>query len=161
MRNQKYPGSSLFRYIPLTLKITLATCIIGFIVWVAIDYIQSRTLKRLLEDHFTSEISLRAAEDRMRFDQYIKLYFRSLKLFSIQKRFTDYFEYLESKNWSNEDTSAVKYYTHPPPWFPDLSIMRTFVPAHFVILTDGKKRVREVYSARQDKLPEFLLNPDL
>ena len=76
---------SLFRRIPLTPKMAIVVVVVGILVCSAADRIQSRVLKDILEEQFIERIGKRAIEDRMRFDQYIKAHYQSVKLFITQK----------------------------------------------------------------------------
>lgn len=150
----------LSKRIPLTTKMVLIVIAVGLILWAITDYFQNKYLKGIHLAQHKEAIARRAVEHRMHFDNFIKKFFQSVKLFTAQKRFNDYLEHLENKNWVEDDNIQIRNYTQTPPWFPDRSIIRTFIPAHFVILSDGKKRVREVYTGGNDKLPEFFLKPD-
>lgn len=135
----------LSKRIPLTTKMVLIVIVVGLILWAITDYFQNKYLRGIHLAQHKETIARQAVEHRMRFDYFIKNYFQSVKLFTAQKRFNDYLDSLENKNWVEDDNTHVRYYTQTPPWFPDRSIIRTFIPAHFVILSDAKKKVREVY----------------
>jgi PAS domain S-box-containing protein len=152
--------ASLHKRIPLTTKMVLIVVIIGIILWKITDYYQFNYHKSIHEVEHKNMINHVAVEQRMRFDNYVKKYFQSVKLFAAQKKFNDYMEFLEKKKWTEDKNIQVKYHSQPPQWLPARSIIRTFIPAHYFILSDGKGRLREVYSKENNKLPEFFLKPD-
>ncbi len=150
----------LQKRIPLTIKMMVIVITMGIFLMTITDYFQNKYHKEIHIAATTDIISQKAVEQRMRFDYYVKKYFQSVKLFTSQKRFHNYIENLENNKWSEDSNVQVKYYSQPPSWFPDRSIIRTFIPATYVILLDGKKRVREVFSKEKHKLPAFLLKPE-
>ncbi len=150
----------LHKRIPLTIKMMGIVITVGIILLTITDYFQNKYHKEIHIAATTDIISQKAVEQRMRFDSYVKKYFQSVKLFTSQKRFHNHIENLENNKWSENKNVQVKYYSQPPSWFPDRSIIRTFIPATYVILLDEKKRVREVFSKEKHKLPAFLLKPE-
>jgi diguanylate cyclase (GGDEF)-like protein/PAS domain S-box-containing protein len=150
----------LKKRIPLTTKMVLITITVGLVLWTITDHFENSFLKGIHLAKQKETIRQRAVEYRMHFDVFTKRYFQSVKLFTTGKHLNDYLDHLEDKRWGEDNTIHVRYYSQPPPWFPDHSIVRTFIPAHFVILLDQKKRVREVYIGGKDTLPDFFLRPD-
>jgi PAS domain S-box-containing protein len=146
--------------IPLTVKMVFLIIVLGFVLWAITDYFQDKHLRDLHEVEHKEMLGNIAIEQRVRFDDNVKKFFQSVKLFTAQKRFNDYIEHLENNNWTEDDNVRIKYYKQPPSWFPGRSIIRTFIPAHFFILSDGKKRAREIYIKGGYQLPEFFLEPD-
>ncbi len=57
---------------PLPLKMVLVTIMVGLVVWVILDYIQTRKLKGIFQTQLTERLSKQAMEDRLRFDRYVK-----------------------------------------------------------------------------------------
>ena len=152
--------ASLHKRVPLTTKMVLIVVIIGIILWTITDFYQFNYHKNIHEVEHKNMINHVAVEQRMRFDNYVKKYFQSVKLFATQKKFSDYLEFLEKKNWTEDKHIQVIYHSQPPEWLPSRSILRTFIPAHYFILSDGKGRLREAYSREHAKLPQFFLKPD-
>lgn len=157
LKGMKSKKTSLFRRIPLIAKMAVIVIIGGIVIGAMAEHFHRRILKKILEAQFIDWVGQRATEDRMRFDQYIKAHYQSVKLFITQKRFNDYLDGLDKKNWAEDKEVQIKKYTQLPPWFPDFSVMRTFVQARFVLLLDSKRRIRETYQSRMDELPGFLL----
>jgi len=149
----------LEKRISLTTKMLLITVTVGIVLWAITDYFQNNSLKEIHLTKHKETIRQRAAENRMHFDAFIKKYYQSVKLFTTGKRLNDYLGHLEEEKWGQDNAIQVRYYSQPPPWFPDHSIIRTFIPARFVILLDQKRRVREVYISGKDTLPDFFLKP--
>ncbi|MCK5505626.1 MAG: hypothetical protein KAJ10_10710, partial [Thermodesulfovibrionia bacterium] len=89
--------ASLHKRVPLTTKMVLIVVIIGIILWTITDFYQFNYHKNIHEVEHKNMINHVAVEQRMRFDNYVKKYFQSVKLFATQKKFSDYLEFLEKK----------------------------------------------------------------
>jgi diguanylate cyclase (GGDEF)-like protein len=149
--------SSLNKRLPVTLKMIAITAVVGLIMWVIFDVIQTRKLKNIFQAQLTERLSKQAMEDRLNFDRYIKAYLHSVKLFISQTNFS---QYIEKQKWTYEDTVKIKQHSRSPEWFPKSSILRTFVQPRFTLLLDARGKAREVYSSLQNEnIPESLLQP--
>ncbi len=149
----------MLKRIPLTPKMLLVTLTAGLIAWGMLDYVQSRTLKDIFLAQLTERLSKQALEDRISFDRYIKNHNLSAKLIVSQKKFIDYVEEIEKKEWSSEDVIKVKFYKHPPPWFPRRSVLRLLAQPRYAFLLDAYGQVREVYQGWPEPPPASLLQP--
>jgi diguanylate cyclase (GGDEF)-like protein len=157
----------------------LLTAIVGIVVWTFSDVLQTSTLSEVFRGRLSERLSLQAEKQRILFDRYVKGHHTAVKLFVSSVNIRDY---VESRSWgrANEDSTgseniylenfglgtssiakkhAVKFYNKPPPWLPELSVMRNFIQPRYLMLLDENGRVREVYQADKDKLPEILLEP--
>ncbi|MEE8328596.1 MAG: ATP-binding protein [Thermodesulfovibrionia bacterium] len=149
----------MLKRIPLTPKMLLITVTVGVIAWGLLDYIQSSTLKDIFLAQLTERLSKQALEDRISFDRYIKKHNLSAKLIVSQKNFFDYIKDIEKKEWSSEDVFKVKFYKHPPSWFPKRSALRLLVQPRYAFLLDAHRQVREVYQGWPKPPPASLLRP--
>ncbi len=137
----------------------LITVTVGVIAWGLLDYIQSNKLKDIFLAHMTERLSEQALEDRISFDRYIKNHNLSAKLIVSQKKFIDYIEEIEKKEWSSEGTIKIKFYKRPPSWFPKRSVLRLLVQPRYAFLLDAYGQVREVYQGWPKPPPASLLRP--
>lgn len=160
--NNKYSISNLIfnfhKRTSLAIKMVTITVLVGIVVWVVLDYVQSRKLKDIFHSQLAVRLSQQALKDRLNFDKYIKTHLQIVKFFVSQRRFSDY---LEKQDWSEDfkGLSDIKYYKNPPGWFPPRSLLRTFAQPHYAILMDSKGMVREIYSAGNADVPETLRQP--
>jgi signal transduction histidine kinase/AmiR/NasT family two-component response regulator len=147
------------RRIPLTAKMALLTVVVGLAVWGVSDRVQTRTLKRIYRAQLLERLEQEVSEERTIFDRHLKAHYQLAKLVVSQNRFHEYVEETESRKWSNEEDIRVRHYRRPPPWYPELSLLRAYVQARYAMLLDGRGRVREIYNRRKDTLPPSLLRP--
>ena len=146
----------LYRRTTLTTKIILATVSVGIIVWTAADFFATVTVENAFKSYLNETLREKAVDYRYLFGRYVYAHRQAAKIFSTQKNLVDY---ILEQNWSPDDNVQVKFYSKPPAWLANHSILRSFVTPRFALLADGQGRVREVYRSATDELPEFLYNP--
>lgn len=144
------------RRIPLTIKMVVATIAVGIVVWVVMDYIQSRRIKNIFMSQLTERLGQQAMEDRLRFDRYVKAYQQSVRIFVIQSNFSNY---IDNQKWAPGDIIKVKNYSDTPPWFPIRTMLHILTQPRYVVLIDSQGKVREAYQRGEKPLPRFLLQP--
>jgi signal transduction histidine kinase len=149
----------MLRRIPLTVKMLVITILVGFSVWYVLDNIYVLTLKEIFQQSLTERLGQEAFENRKRFDNHVKLYNHSVKMFTSQKRLNDYVEEKAKKEWADEGPVRIKRHDRPPPWYPRVSVARTFAQARHVLLLDSGGRVREVYAFKAEPPPLSLMKP--
>ena len=143
--------------VPLPLKMTLMTIVLGLVVWAVLDHIQTNKLKNIFQAQLAERLSKQAMEDRLSFDRYVKVHHQLVRLFVTQNNFSNYIEN-KDKEWSTEDVIQIRSYMRIPLWFPNLSVLRTFAKPRYALLLDSQGKVREVYeSRRQQTTPQSLL----
>lgn len=138
----------------LNLKMLLLTAVVGIVVWVLSDAVQTSILSEVFHDKLSNRLSRQAETQRIMFDRYVKGHHTAVKLFVSSFNIRDY---IESDAWENEQD--LKIYNKPPPWLPRLSVMRNFVQPRYLLLLDETSQVREVYQASKSPLPKKLLEP--
>ncbi len=142
--------------VSLTPKMLVLTVLIGLAVWVVTDHVLTKKLAEISEFQLSRILSDDFEEERIRFDNYVNAFQYALKLVISQKNFYDYIaEKSRSGNWE----SGLKHYSEIPPWMPDASVMRHFIPIKFALLMDNKDRVREVYQGFSGTPPPSLEHP--
>lgn len=133
----------------------LLTAVVGVVVWAFSDAVQTSTLGDVFREKLSDRLSRQAEKQRIMFDRYVKGHHTAVKLFVSTANIRDF---VEGPEWGNE--KDVKFYNRPPPWLPRLSVMRNFVQPRYLMMLDKDNRVREVYQASNEDLPEILLNPN-
>ena len=139
----------------LTIKMLLLTAMVGVIVWVVSDSVQTATLSGVFRAKLSDRLSMQAENQRIMFDRYVKGHLATARLF------VSGFEirhYLDSDVWNKE--TKVKNYHQPPPWLPVLSVMRNFIEPRYLMLLDEHKNLREIYKSTSEALPNQLMYPD-
>jgi signal transduction histidine kinase len=149
----------MFRHIPLTVKMLVTTILVGLAVWYVLDNSYVYTLKEIFLQSLTERLDHEAFENRKRFDNYVKLYNHSVKMFTSQKRLIDYVEETAKKEWADEGPIRMKIYDRPPPWYPRVSVARTFAQARYVLLLDGRGMTRDVFAFKAEPPPQSLIKP--
>ncbi len=144
----------LHKRTPLAIKMVLVTVFVGVLVWVVLDYVQSRKLRDIFHAQLSERLSQQAMKDRLNFDKHVKAHLQLVKLFVSQKKFSDYVEVIE---W--DKGAEFKFYRRPPIWFPKLSVLRAFAQPRYAILADSEGVVREIYSGGHGDVPGALLKP--
>ncbi|MDH5396260.1 MAG: hypothetical protein OEW97_08285, partial [Gammaproteobacteria bacterium] len=115
-----------------------STVLIGFIVWGVTDSIQHYSLKQIFNHKLADRFSWQAEKQRIMFDRYVKGHHHAVKLFTNSYAIK---QYVGSKNWLKN--TNVKTYTKPPPWLPNLSIIRNFFHPRYISLLDTNDHARE------------------
>jgi len=149
----------MFSRLSLTYKMLGLTVMVGILVWFSLDVMLSGDIERVFRDQLNSNLERQAREDRFDFDEYFKKYYLTAKLLSSQKRIIDYVSDASEGAWKSKPEAPLYYYNIPPPWYPKLSVTRALAQAKVAILTDREGRVREVYNAGMDEIPNELINP--
>ncbi|MBE9562342.1 MAG: PP2C family protein-serine/threonine phosphatase [Proteobacteria bacterium] len=144
----------MLKNLSITIKVLIFTLLIGTLVWVSLDKIQSKAIQELLFAELANELEIRAKEDRAIFDRYIRFHNQATKLIISQQRFQAYFK---NDKWLNN--VDIKHHYRLPAWLPTSSVMRVFFHAKFAILIDQDKQVREVYHYFPEDLPPKLIKP--
>ncbi len=149
---------SFHKRISLTLKMVAITVFVGLFMWASFDLMQTRKLKSIFLERLNDRLSMRAMEDRLNFDRYVKAHLHSIKLFISQRNFS---EYIKNRSWFEDDEIYIKNYKRPPEWFPKSSVLRTFVEPRFALLLDARGKLREVYyhARLSEQLPQSLQEP--
>ncbi len=146
----------ILRKLPLTLKMVGLTILVGFMVWIISDYHETRSVRKLVNDHLYEMLQQQALEDRIRFDNYLGAFRQVAKLTVSQSSFI---EYLEENKWFREESISVENHNALPEWSLKKSILRRLAVPRFAILIDGKGETREVFERQQDVMPLRFYEP--
>ncbi|MDM8565478.1 SpoIIE family protein phosphatase [Candidatus Halobeggiatoa sp. HSG11] len=144
----------MLKNLSITIKVLIITFLIGALVWISLDQIQSKAIQQLLFTELADELEIRAKEDRAVFDRYVRFHNQTTKLIISQQRFQTYFI---SNKWL--ENKKIKHHYRLPAWLPNSSVMRVFFHAKFAILIDQNEQVREVYHHFPEDLPPLLGKP--
>jgi signal transduction histidine kinase/ActR/RegA family two-component response regulator len=142
--------------ISLIWKMILVTFVVGVTVWLVADHFETRAVQRSFDAHMRAMLSEQALEERKSFDNYVKAYSQSVRLFALQKRLIDY---AEGEKWHGEGARGMRYHQGLPEWLPRSSVLRLLIHVRYALLLDPSGRVREVYQGKPEPLPEPLLRP--
>lgn len=154
--NLKHLIQSWLKRISLTVKMVIITLVVGIVVWVVLDIIQTYQVKKLFLSQLEERLAGEAEKNRIKFDFYKKSYHQTVRLFVRLNNFTDY---IKRQKWSDRDTVQVRYYTLSPPWFPPHSILRFQAPLRYALLLDQWGKAREVYHSGRETPPKSILQP--
>lgn len=146
-----------FKMPSMTIQALVLTLMLGGIVWVVLDYFQSRDIQTFFFKELAQELDAQAKINRTLFNQVGEAHVKSAQLIVYQRQFQDYVRY----GWQNEQ--LVEYNGQLPKWLPSSSLMRQFFPARFAILLDSNANPREIYYHLPDQIPTVLkqINPVL
>ncbi len=124
----------------------------GLGVWSILDRIQSRQVNKIFGQELQVQLDLRARESLIRFDRYLSSYGATTRLLANHRRLS---EYLEPLFWSEEESlTPVVYKEFRPNWLPSFFERDALSPPSHVLLTDPQGRVREVFQAGEEPVPE-------
>ncbi len=146
----------LWQRVPLTPKIMLLTILVGLLAWGVLDTFQSTTLKKTFDAYLSVRLEQSAQVARMKFDQHVEMYHEAVRVITSQINFQND---IHRPARFPEGDGPVRYHDEIPPWLPDSSIMRHFVPIRFALLIAPDGTVREVYKGWPEPLPPSLLHP--
>ncbi len=131
----------------------LLTVIVGLAIWLGYDAYQFRALNSVLEKNLIQRLDSQAKDQRLRFDNYVKSFNPSIKLYASN---SNLHKYLRDVDWTSSDFDVVKY-EKIPSWMPNLSSLRRFVLPRYAMLLDGTGKVREMYHDKGIMPPEGLM----
>ena len=132
----------------------LVALVAGLAVWGVLDQVQSRQVGKIFSQELESQLHLQARESLIRFDRYLDTYGTTTRLLANHRRLA---EYLEPLFWSeNTAVEPVIYQEFRPFWLPDFFGRDALRAPSHVLLVDTKGRVREVFQAGSEALPEEL-----
>ncbi len=132
----------------------LVALVAGLAVWGVLDQVQSRQVGKIFSQELESQLHLQARESLIRFDRYLDTYGTTTRLLANHRRLA---EYLEPLFWSeNTAVEPVIYQEFRPFWLPDFFGRDALRAPSHVLLVDTKGRVREVFQAGSEALPEDL-----
>lgn len=146
----------MYYRIPLTVKLVALSVVTGIVLWVVLDYIQSRRIKDIFLAQSSERLQRHAMDDRLHLDRYMRVYRHLARLFVIQKNFSDY---VESGQWRGRNSAEVIYHKQPPKWFSSRSLLYALACPRYAVLIDPQGNVREVYQDGKDPVPPALLHP--
>ena len=128
--------------------------IVGFLVWAVLDQVQTRQVGKIFTQELQAQLDLQARESLVRFDRYLDSYGMTTRLLANHRRLS---EYLEPQFWADDEkVTPVVYKEFRPYWLPDFFGRDALRPPSHIMLVDVHGRVREVYSASGDPVPEEL-----
>lgn len=130
------------------------TVLVGLVIWAGYDAYQYRALNTILKENLTQRFDKQAREHRLRFDNYVKSFSPSVKLYANN---TSIYKYLQSVDWS-EPSSDVINHVRPPAWLPDVSSMRRFILPRYAMLMDSNGQIRETYNFRDSVSSSAMIN---
>lgn len=126
----------------------------GFAVWGVLDQIQSRQVGKIFGEELEIQLDLQARESLIRFDRYLASYGMATRLLANHRRLT---RHLEAQPWPDDDKSPpVLHRGSRPSWLPDFFESDELRPPSLAILTDRRRRVREIYRGGSDPVPADL-----
>ncbi len=120
------------------------TVVVGIVIWTGYDVYQYRALNSILKENLTQRFDYQARAHRLRFDNYIKSFYPSVKLYA---KNTNIHKYLKGVEWSQPAAEIIKHETIPE-WLPELSSMRRFILPRYAMLIDSAGQIRETYNYR-------------
>jgi diguanylate cyclase (GGDEF)-like protein len=144
----------MFKRFSLTTSMLLITVVVGVVIWLGYDAYQYRALNSVLKESLSQRFHEQARVHRLRFDNYVKSFNPSVKLYAENSNLLDY---LQKTDWSAQVSKVIEY-DQLPPWLPEISSLRRFVLPRFAMLLDDSGKVREVYHYKNSIVPEELLN---
>jgi len=142
------------RRLSLTVKMLALTAGVGLVVWAVTDRFQSSSLERIFNTKLAERFAQQSEAQRIRFDQYVKRHHQAIKLFVGTHSLANY---IRGTAWRMRRTPEI--HRTPPPWLPQLSVLRNFILPRYILLLDQHGIVREIYQTQTDQPPAALLRP--
>jgi two-component system, LuxR family, sensor kinase FixL len=142
----------LLRRVPMPVIAILIGLAAGLAVWALLDQVQSRQVDKIFDQELQAQLDQRARESLIRFDRYLSSYGSTTRLLANHRRLS---EYLEPLFWFEDDQAEpIIYKEFRPHWLPDFFEREALSAPSHVLLTDPQGRIREVFQAGSDPLPE-------
>ena len=143
----------MFKKLSLTISMLLLTATVGFIVWAVSDNYQHAELNHIFHKKLKDRFKNEAADQRIRFDRYVKSYYPAVRTYAALANTRDY---IEKTNWKSP-TPLLDNET-PPSWLPKMSMMRRFTIPRYAMLYDEDNTLREIYRFRNPMPSAAILN---
>jgi len=132
----------------------ILTVTVGIVVWAVSDNYQHAELNNIFSIKLNERFKEDVAQQRTRFDRYVKAYYPAVRTYA---HMADIRDYIEEIDWESEEFSTVKDHEWPPKWLPKLSMMRRFVIPRYAMLVDEDYQVREIYRYKNPMPPDILM----
>ena len=127
----------------------------GLAVWIVLDQIQSRAIKRITDNELKVQLDLRARESLIRFDQYLNNYAATARLLANHRSLA---EYLEPLFWfPSKVVEPVVYRKYHPSWLTDFVERNALSTPSHILLVDTAGQIREMYQSGSADLPQDLV----
>lgn len=151
---------SILGKLPLTLKMTIITLLVGIATWGLLDPLHRSSMNSTFGKQEKERLDHEAYENRMLFEVYVDRYMKSAKILVSQSALQDYAA-SHAVEWvpTTAGKDRIKYYYEPPVWLPASSVIRTLPDMHYVFLLDKDNSIREVYMKYPEPPPGALLEP--
>lgn len=150
---------NFLRRIPLAGKMVMVMLLVGIPAGYVLQLVESRHLEKVFSEYYLNTLEQQALEHRNRLDKYVLLEKNAIRLLSSSLTDSGYAGRVPVVWGEADQVSKVVFHRRPPPWFPDISIMRTFVPSRYILLLDSRHQVREAFQRGDGRMPEAILEP--
>lgn len=137
--------------VSLTVKILIITILMVMGVWFVSDHYQTHTLKTIFQEKLTDRLSQQASEHRTRFDQYVRSYNQSAKVYAESRRLT---LHVNTAEWKKSKTPLI--HQSKPGWIFEFSVLRKFTTPRYFLLFDEYMNFKEGWNLYNDSIPEEL-----
>jgi two-component system, LuxR family, sensor kinase FixL len=147
---------TLLRRLPMPLLAAMVGLCCGLLVWLVLELVQPKAVRTLLQKELERQQEERARVTLMRFQGHLQSHIATTRLLAHHRRLASY---LEPIHWPPDREAAPIFHFQPPPWLPELaSLSPQFAPSYLLLL-DGRARLREVFQLSPRRLPEVLGRP--
>jgi signal transduction histidine kinase len=137
-------------------RVVLVGLVIGLVLWLAMDHVQTSSLRQVLLDNAVDQLNTRAHRDRLRLDQRIRSHHAYVTMLAGQA--TAQPDLLSDIGWPQGTTPRVV--DGAPRWLPNRALRRQFAQPDALLVLDESDTVRTLYRLRSVPLPEALTAPD-
>lgn len=145
----------MLKRLPLTLSMLMLTVTVGVFVWAISDSYQHHELNDIFHVKLKERFDEEVADQRIRFDRYVKAYHPAVRTYA---QLTGIRDYVEDADWDSEKYNEIVDHKWSPKWLPKVSMMRRFVIPRYALLMDEDNKVKEIYRYKNPMLPSSLLN---
>ncbi|MBF0379712.1 MAG: response regulator [Magnetococcales bacterium] len=145
------------QHVSITVKMVTVTIVVGLVVWIAVDYFDSKSVRNAFESQMVDIMTEKGMDYRQKFIHHIAEVTQTANLLVSQNSLGSY---MKDQPWNKEDTIKINYHDRVPNWFGRRENLLLFTIPNYTILLDTWGNVREVFRLIPEKLPDFLIKPD-
>ncbi len=140
---------SMLRRIPMPLLSILIGLFCGLLLSLVLEMVQPKAVQAIFLEELEHRLDQQAGEALIRFDSYVAVHRAAIRLLANHRRLANY---LKPVFWFDTDDDAPIIHRTRPGWLPTLDLWHPAINSGYILLLDGRGKVREIYQEHGEGL---------